>query len=74
MSQMENKSKVFVDKLGSLVANKRSIERVELNNEYYDKACERIKLEQAQLTLFRLKKQKISRTTLIFRVICVIRC
>lgn len=24
----------------------------ELNKEYYDKACKRIKLEQAQLTLF----------------------
>ena len=52
MSQIENKSKVFVERLGSWVANKRSIERVELNKEYYDKACERIKLEQAQLTLF----------------------
>ena len=52
MSQIENKSKVFVEKLGSWVANKRSIERVELNKEYYDKACKRIKLEQAQLTLF----------------------
>lgn len=31
MSQMENKSKVFVEKLGSLVANKRSIERVEVD-------------------------------------------
>ena len=51
MAQMENKSKVFVEKLGSLVANKRSIERVELNNEYYDKACERIKIEKQQLTL-----------------------
>ena len=51
MAQMENKSKVFVEKLGSLVANKRSIERVELNKEYYDKACERIKIEKQQLTL-----------------------
>ena len=31
MAQMENKSKVFVEKLGSLVANKRSIERVEVD-------------------------------------------
>lgn len=31
MSQIENKSKVFVEKLGSLVANKRSIERVEVD-------------------------------------------
>lgn len=31
MSQMENKSKVFVEKLGSWVANKRSIERVEVD-------------------------------------------
>ena len=52
MAQMENKSKVFVEKLGSLVANKRSIERVELNKEYYDKACKRIQLEMAQPTLF----------------------
>lgn len=51
MAQMENKSKVFVEKLGSLVANKRSIERVELNKEYYDMACERIKIEKQQLTL-----------------------
>lgn len=31
MAQMENKSKVFVEKLGSLVANNRSIERVEVD-------------------------------------------
>lgn len=31
MSQIENKSKVFVEKLGSWVANKRSIERVEVD-------------------------------------------
>ena len=31
MAQMENKSKVFVEKLGSWVANKRSIERVEVD-------------------------------------------
>ena len=52
MSQMENKSKVFVEKLGSWVANKRSIERVELNKQYYDKACKRIKLEMMQPFLF----------------------
>ena len=31
MAQIENKSKVFVEKLGSCVANKRSIERVEVD-------------------------------------------
>ena len=31
MAQIENKSKVFVEKLGSWVANKRSIERVEVD-------------------------------------------
>lgn len=31
MAQMENKSKVFVEKLGSWVSNKRSIERVEVD-------------------------------------------
>ena len=31
MAQIENKSKVFVEKIGSWVANKRSIERVEVD-------------------------------------------
>ena len=34
------------------IKEKRHFIGMELNKEYYDKACERIKLEQAQLTLF----------------------
>ena len=34
------------------IREKRNFIGFELNKEYYDKACERIKLEQAQLTLF----------------------
>ena len=34
------------------IREKRNFIGFELNKEYYDKACKRIKLEQAQLTLF----------------------
>ena len=34
------------------IREKRNYIGFELNKEYYDKACKRIKLEQAQLTLF----------------------
>lgn len=34
------------------IKEKRNFIGFELNKEYYDKACKRIKLEQAQLTLF----------------------
>ena len=34
------------------IREKRHFIGFELNKEYYDKACERIKLEQQQLTLF----------------------
>lgn len=34
------------------IREKRNFIGFELNKDYYDKACERIKLEQAQLTLF----------------------
>ena len=34
------------------IREKRNFIGFELNKEYYDKACNRIKLEQAQLTLF----------------------
>lgn len=34
------------------IREKRNFIGFELNKEYYEKACERIKLEQAQLTLF----------------------
>ena len=36
----------------SAIREKRNFIGFELNKEYYDKACKRIKLEQAQLTLF----------------------
>lgn len=34
------------------IKEKRNFIGFELNKEYYDKACKRIKLEQAQLKLF----------------------
>ena len=34
------------------IKEKRNFIGFELNKEYYDKACKRIKQEQAQLTLF----------------------
>lgn len=34
------------------IKEKRNFIGFELNKEYYDKACKRIKMEQAQLTLF----------------------
>ncbi len=34
------------------IKEKRNFIGFELSKEYYDKACKRIKLEQAQLTLF----------------------
>ena len=34
------------------IREKRNFIGFELNKEYYDKACKRIKLEMAQLTLF----------------------
>lgn len=34
------------------IKEKRNFIGFELNKEYYDKACKRIKLEQAQLNLF----------------------
>ena len=34
------------------IREKRNFIGFELNKEYYDKACKRIKFEQAQLTLF----------------------
>ena len=34
------------------IREKRNFIGFELNKEYYDKVCKRIKLEQAQLTLF----------------------
>ena len=34
------------------IREKRNFIGFEINEEYYKKACERIKLEQAQLTLF----------------------
>ena len=34
------------------IREKRNFIGFELNKEYYDKACKRIQLEQAQLTLF----------------------
>lgn len=34
------------------IREKRNFIGFELNKEYYDKACKRIKLEQAQLTFF----------------------
>ena len=43
------------------IRDKRNCIGFELNKEYYDKACKRIKLEQAQLTLFWLKKQQTIR-------------
>ena len=48
MAQMENKSKVFVEKLGSWVSNKRSIERVEVD-------LSRVVAIGEQKTLYRLR-------------------
>ena len=58
MAQIDNKSKVFVEKLGSWVANKRSIERVEVDRhdkqykarkkkkmERYDKSIRKVRYD-----------------------------
>ena len=47
---------MFNDKYGLteavLAKRKTQTRRIITNKEYYDKACKRIKFEQAQLTLF----------------------
>ena len=59
ISQSSKKSATILDPfMGSgttaiaAIREKRNFIGFELNKEYYDKACKRIKLEQAQLTLF----------------------
>ena len=59
ISQSSKKSETILDPfMGSgttaiaAIREKRNFIGFELNKEYYDKACKRIKLEQAQLTLF----------------------
>ena len=59
ISQSSKKSETILDPfIGSgttaiaAIREKRNFIGFELNKEYYDKACKRIKLEQAQLTLF----------------------